>query len=104
MLPRSRKLPSLLFIAAICVASLAQAPARRPTSTPYTGDESIFDSPGRADRLQINRVMDILGIVPGRSVADIGAGSGFLPCWQHGESVTRERFTPWTSTRRQFST
>ncbi|HEY1262583.1 MAG TPA: class I SAM-dependent methyltransferase [Terriglobales bacterium] len=78
MLPRSRKLPSLLFIAAICVASLAQAPARRPTSTPYTGDESIFDSPGRADRLQINRVMDILGIVPGRSVADIGAGSGFF--------------------------
>jgi predicted methyltransferase len=28
--------------------------------------------------LQINRVMDILGIVPGKSVADIGAGSGFF--------------------------
>src|SRR5262249_17743288 len=46
--------------------------------TPYTGDESIFDSPGRAERLQINRVMDILGIAPGKSVADIGAGSGFF--------------------------
>jgi ubiquinone/menaquinone biosynthesis C-methylase UbiE len=28
--------------------------------------------------LQINRVMDTLGIVPGKSVADIGAGSGFF--------------------------
>jgi ubiquinone/menaquinone biosynthesis C-methylase UbiE len=28
--------------------------------------------------LQIKRVMDILGIAPGKSVADIGAGSGFF--------------------------
>ena len=28
--------------------------------------------------MQINRVMDILGIAPGKSVADIGAGSGFF--------------------------
>ncbi|MBV8052387.1 MAG: hypothetical protein JOZ80_14440, partial [Acidobacteriaceae bacterium] len=34
----------------------------RKTSKPYTGDLSIFDSPGRDQRLQINRVMDILGI------------------------------------------
>jgi SAM-dependent methyltransferase len=80
MFLRSRKLAILLFVALYCVSSFAQAPApaHRPTSTPYTGDPSIFDSPGRADRLQINRVMDILGIVPGRSVADIGAGSGFF--------------------------
>jgi SAM-dependent methyltransferase len=50
----------------------------RKTSTPYTGDLSIFDSPGRDERLQINRVMDILGIAPGKSVADIGAGSGWF--------------------------
>jgi SAM-dependent methyltransferase len=50
----------------------------RKTSTPYTGDLSIFDSPGREDRLQINRVMDILGISPGKKVADIGAGSGWF--------------------------
>jgi len=51
---------------------------QRKTSEPYTGDLSVFDSPGREDRLQINRVMDILGIAPGKSVADIGAGSGWF--------------------------
>jgi SAM-dependent methyltransferase len=51
---------------------------QRKTSTPYTGDLSIFDSPGREDRLQINRVMDILGIAPGKRVADVGAGSGWF--------------------------
>jgi ubiquinone/menaquinone biosynthesis C-methylase UbiE len=51
---------------------------QRKTSKPYTGDLSIFDSAGREDRLQINRVMDILGISAGKSVADIGAGSGWF--------------------------
>jgi len=50
----------------------------RKTSTPYTGDLSIFESPGRDKRLQIERVMDLLGISPGKSVADIGAGSGWF--------------------------
>jgi len=50
----------------------------RPTSTPYTGDLSIFDYPDRGKKLQINRVMDLLGIVPGKNVADIGAGSGWF--------------------------
>jgi len=49
----------------------------RKTSEPYTGDLSIFDSPGRDERLQINRVMKILGVSPGTVVADIGAGSGW---------------------------
>jgi len=39
---------------------------------------SIFDSAGREERLQINRVMDLLGIGPGKTVADIGAGSGWF--------------------------
>jgi SAM-dependent methyltransferase len=52
--------------------------AQRKTSTPYTGDLSIFDAPGREERLQINRVMDMLGIEPGKNVADIGAGSGWF--------------------------
>jgi ubiquinone/menaquinone biosynthesis C-methylase UbiE len=61
----------------------AQAPASAPdehrkTSTPYSGDLTIFDSPGREKRLQIDRVMDILGITPGKTVADIGAGSGWF--------------------------
>jgi len=50
----------------------------RKTSQPYTGDLSIFDSAGREDRLQINRVMSILGIAPGGAVADVGAGSGWF--------------------------
>lgn len=50
----------------------------RPTSTPYTGDLSIFESPGREQRLQIDRVMDVLGIYTGKGVADIGAGSGWF--------------------------
>lgn len=60
----------------------AQSPAtpapQRKTSDPYTGDLSIFDSPGREQRLQIDRVMSILGIAPGKSAADIGAGSGWF--------------------------
>jgi ubiquinone/menaquinone biosynthesis C-methylase UbiE len=55
-----------------------QSTQTRKTSTPYTGDLSIFDSPGRDQRLQIARVMDILGIGPGKNVADIGAGSGWF--------------------------
>ena len=50
----------------------------RKTSQPYTGDLSIFDAPGRDEKLQINRVMNILGIESGKNVADIGAGSGWF--------------------------
>ncbi len=76
----------LLYFQNVEIAS-AQSPAQAPTapsseqrktSEPYTRDLSIFDSPGREERLQINRVMDILGIAPGKNVADIGAGSGWF--------------------------
>jgi predicted methyltransferase len=50
----------------------------RPTSTPYTGDFSHFEYPDRDKKLQINRVMDLLGIKPGAKVADIGAGGGWF--------------------------
>lgn len=59
-------------------ASAPPAEQQRKTSEPYTGDLSIFDSPGRDERLQVNRVMDALGISPGKTVADIGAGSGWF--------------------------
>ena len=59
-------------------AQATAQPTERKSSTPYTGDLSIFESPGRDERLQIKRVMDILGIEPGRNVADIGAGSGWF--------------------------
>ncbi len=57
--------------------SPAQAENRK-TSTPYTGDLSIFETSGRDQRLQIQRVMDLLSIHPGSNVADIGAGSGWF--------------------------
>ena len=50
----------------------------RPTSTPYAGDLSIFEYPDRDQKLHIDRVMDLLSITPGKSVADIGAGSGWF--------------------------
>ena len=50
----------------------------RPTSEPYTGSLSIFEDPKRAENLQIDRVMDLLGIRQGSAVADIGAGSGWF--------------------------
>lgn len=50
----------------------------RPTSAPYKGKLSIFEDPKRAERLQIDRVMDILSIQEGKSVADIGAGGGWF--------------------------
>lgn len=62
----------------------AQPPAReadkldRPTSEPYKGSLSIFEDERREEKLQINRVMDILQIREGSRVADIGAGSGWF--------------------------
>jgi SAM-dependent methyltransferase len=50
----------------------------RPISEPYTGRLSIFEDPRRAEKLQIDRVMDLLGIRAGSAVADIGAGSGWF--------------------------
>src|SRR5271165_7313755 len=71
------------LLLALCLwpasTSIAQNPApQRQTSTPYSGDLSIFETSGRDERLHINQVMDILGIAPGKTVADIGAGSGWF--------------------------
>lgn len=59
-------------------SSASSDSARRPTSTPYTGDLSIFETPDRDKKLQVERVMDLLNIYPGSTVADIGAGSGWF--------------------------
>ncbi len=50
----------------------------RPTDKPYTGSLSVFEDPKREEKLQVNRVMDLLGIREGATVADIGAGSGWF--------------------------
>ncbi|MCA1816191.1 MAG: class I SAM-dependent methyltransferase [Acidobacteria bacterium] len=89
--------PTLSDLFDVQGAAAAQTPARKPTeattrsapsrdddkiarpkSQPYTGSLSIFEDPKRADRLQIERVMDVLKIGEGKSVADIGAGSGWF--------------------------
>jgi predicted methyltransferase len=83
MAVRCRLLVALFAVAITLVLSSeiqAQAPAppSHPTSTPYSGDLSIFEKPGRDQRLQIDRVMDLLNLKPGITVADIGAGSGWF--------------------------
>jgi ubiquinone/menaquinone biosynthesis C-methylase UbiE len=76
------KLLATLFAVVILSASMlpAQTPAppSHPTSTPYAGDLSIFEEPGRDKRLQIDRVMDLLQLKPGSTIADIGAGGGWF--------------------------
>lgn len=68
----------LVFDDTAAVGQTAAAETQRKTSEPYTGDLSVFESPGRDERLQISRVMDILGVGSGKGVADIGAGSGWF--------------------------
>ncbi len=72
----SRSLAVFLLLATFLPAR-PQEP-QRPTSTPYSGDLSIFEYPDRDKRLQIDRVMTLLHIEPGRNVADLGAGSGWF--------------------------
>src|SRR5438445_8367680 len=55
-----------------------QEVTQRPTSTPYSGYLSIFEYLDRDKKLQIDRVMALLGITTGKNVADIGAGSGWF--------------------------
>ena len=50
----------------------------RPTSTPYSGDLSIFEAPDRDKLLQTSKVLDTLRLHPGSAIADIGAGGGWF--------------------------
>jgi ubiquinone/menaquinone biosynthesis C-methylase UbiE len=77
----SKLLASLFAVVLLSAPTLpAQTPAppSHPTSTPYAGDLSIFEEPGRDQRLQIDRVMDLLHLKPGSTIADIGAGGGWF--------------------------
>ena len=81
MIFRSKLLATLFAVVILSAPSLpAQTPAppSHPTSTPYAGDLSIFEEPGRDQRLQIDRVMDLLHLKPGSTIADIGAGGGWF--------------------------
>jgi len=74
----------LLLLAGLAIpaAQVKSPPApqdqQRKTSTPYSGDLSIFDYPDREQKLHVNQVMDALAIAPGKNVADIGAGAGWF--------------------------
>ena len=82
----------LVLLAAVLAAAQTPAttssPPQRKTSTPYTGDLSIFDYPDRAQKLHIDHVMDLLGIAGDKNVADIGAGSGWFTM------IAAKRVTP----------
>ena len=86
MLNWAHRIAWVLWIAILaCPAPLAHgqnttttAESQRKTSTPYTGDLTVFDYPDREQKLHIQQVMDLLGIRPGATVADIGAGSGWF--------------------------
>jgi predicted methyltransferase len=67
-----------LIVASTLPGSAQKPEPQRPTSQPYAGDLSIFEYPDRHKKLQIERVMDLLDITPGKTVADIGAGSGWF--------------------------
>lgn len=80
-----RAVVALLLSVSLCTsiafsqAATAQTQtAPRETSKPYSGNLSIFEYPDRDKKLQIDRVMDLLGIMAGKNVGDIGAGSGWF--------------------------
>lgn len=82
-LMRSRCHFFIASLIAVCsVLAIAQTAPNQtpshPTSTPYKGDLSIFEYPERDAKLQPQRILSLLGVHAGSSVADIGAGSGWL--------------------------
>ncbi|MDQ6861958.1 MAG: methyltransferase domain-containing protein [Verrucomicrobiota bacterium] len=75
--------PRLLLLCCVLASAVATSSGQndaieRPTSEPYKGDLAIFEDPARAKNLQIDRVLDLLGIRRGSRVADVGAGSGWF--------------------------
>jgi SAM-dependent methyltransferase len=77
-LKRSSDAVVLTPIAQQAPAAPGKEAQQRKTSPPYKGDLSAFEYEDRDSKLQVERVMDILGIAPGTTVADIGAGSGWF--------------------------
>lgn len=68
----------IAFLLAVSSVLIQAQAASHPTSTPYTGDLSRFDYPERDAQLQPQRILTLLGVKSGSSVADIGAGGGWM--------------------------
>ena len=73
----TKSLLKFLILSFVTAAS-AKDQLGRPTSEPYKGDLGIFEDADRGEKLQVDRVMDLLGIKAGSQVADVGAGSGWF--------------------------
>jgi len=76
--PSASRFAILTTLEAQSKANTNSQTAPRKTSQPYSGDLSIFENKDRDEKLQVQRVMDVLGIKEGVHVADIGAGSGWF--------------------------
>lgn len=72
------RIPQLVNSANSPTPTPAQDKIDRPTSNPFKGDLSKYDREKRAEKLQVSRVMDLLEITVGNTVADIGAGGGWF--------------------------
>ncbi len=67
-----------MSVLAMGMGALRAQQSQRPTSTPYAGDLSIFEYPDRDQKLQPQKIMDLLHVALGTTFADIGAGSGWF--------------------------
>ena len=71
-------LSALVFLPSPSRSAPPSTTINRPTSDPYQGNLQIFEGAKRAENLQIDRVMNLLGLRAGSAVADIGAGGGWF--------------------------
>jgi ubiquinone/menaquinone biosynthesis C-methylase UbiE len=68
----------------MALATLAQGQVATEANRHYTGPEgrqrmiSLLSAPGRADRLQAEKLVAGLELQPGDTVVDLGTGAGFL--------------------------
>jgi len=74
----------VLALLSLAAAAAAQSPGQHPlTGRTYAWPMGVaganwLDRPERAREEQPNKALDYIGIAPGSSVADIGAGSGYF--------------------------
>ncbi|MGB0712778.1 MAG: class I SAM-dependent methyltransferase [Gammaproteobacteria bacterium] len=73
----------LALMAALAPAQGQFQPDREDLAVPYRFSDAerwvpVFEDPARAEWQMTGKLMDALGVEPGMSTADIGAGSGYI--------------------------